>query len=203
MSLGENSLVAAYQGKRQLKSLPSGTRVVTISIICLAVVLVLVLKDSLRTYFKSLSLSWSLGVRSLLTSLHRGTNSKIKLTEFARIPRPSPYIRLLGRSATPPVATLLLRDTIICSRPTLSVTQLQLEAFLFKKIAIYNLYISIASTKIVFGRFVLKLFACNICVQLFYIYEENLDKIMNLAGTRDCARAVSAFEVTGPRHKKV
>ena len=34
---------------------------------CLAVVLVLalVLKDSLRTYFKSLSLSWSLGVRSL------------------------------------------------------------------------------------------------------------------------------------------
>ena len=40
-----------------------------ISIICLAVVLVLVLvlKDSLRTYFKSLS--WSLGARSLLTSL--------------------------------------------------------------------------------------------------------------------------------------
>src|SRR6218665_2977000 len=38
-----------------------------ISIICLAMVLVLVLvlKDSLRTYFKSLSLSWSLGVRSL------------------------------------------------------------------------------------------------------------------------------------------
>src|SRR6218665_516748 len=33
-----------------------------ISIICLAVVLVLVLKDYLRTYFKSLS--WSLGVRS-------------------------------------------------------------------------------------------------------------------------------------------
>src|SRR6218665_1074315 len=42
-----------------------------ISIICLAVVLVLVLviKDSLRTYFKSLSLSWSLGVRSLSLSL--------------------------------------------------------------------------------------------------------------------------------------
>src|SRR6218665_1913184 len=37
------------------------------SIICLAVVLVL--KDSLRTYFKSLSLSWSLGVRSLSLSL--------------------------------------------------------------------------------------------------------------------------------------
>src|SRR6218665_2591825 len=38
-----------------------------ISTICLAVVLVLVLvlKDSLRTYFKSLSLFWSLGVRSL------------------------------------------------------------------------------------------------------------------------------------------
>src|SRR6218665_978554 len=38
-----------------------------IFIICLAVVLVLVLalKDSLRTYFKSLSLSWSLGVRPL------------------------------------------------------------------------------------------------------------------------------------------
>src|SRR6218665_2472572 len=34
-----------------------------ISIICLAVVLVVVLKDSLITYFKSLS--WSLGVRSL------------------------------------------------------------------------------------------------------------------------------------------
>ena len=32
-----------------------------ISIICLAVVLVIVLKDSLRIYFKSLSLSWSLG----------------------------------------------------------------------------------------------------------------------------------------------
>src|SRR6218665_3869777 len=29
MSLGENSLVAAYQGRRQLKSRPSGTRVVT------------------------------------------------------------------------------------------------------------------------------------------------------------------------------
>src|SRR6218665_1088557 len=32
MSLGENSLVAAYQGKGQLKSRPSGTRVVTRSI---------------------------------------------------------------------------------------------------------------------------------------------------------------------------
>jgi len=42
-----------------------------ISIICLAVVLVLVLvlKDSLGTYFKSLSLSWSLGVRSMSLSL--------------------------------------------------------------------------------------------------------------------------------------
>ena len=29
MSLGENSLVAAYQGNGQLKSRPSGTRVVT------------------------------------------------------------------------------------------------------------------------------------------------------------------------------
>src|SRR6218665_1211026 len=29
MSLGKNSLVAAYQGKGQLKSRPSGTRVVT------------------------------------------------------------------------------------------------------------------------------------------------------------------------------
>jgi len=29
MSLGENSLVAAYQGKEQLKSRPSGTSVVT------------------------------------------------------------------------------------------------------------------------------------------------------------------------------
>src|SRR6218665_3495275 len=45
-----------------------------ISIICLAVVLVvvLVLKDSFRTYFKSLSLSWSLGVRSLSLSLSLG-----------------------------------------------------------------------------------------------------------------------------------
>src|SRR6218665_364186 len=33
MSLGENSLVAAYQGKGQLKSRPSGTRVVTKSVI--------------------------------------------------------------------------------------------------------------------------------------------------------------------------
>ena len=32
MSLGENSLVAAYQGRGQLKSRPSGTRVVTITI---------------------------------------------------------------------------------------------------------------------------------------------------------------------------
>ena len=40
-----------------------------IGIICLAVVLILVLKDSLRTYFKSLSLSWSLGVKSLSLSL--------------------------------------------------------------------------------------------------------------------------------------
>src|SRR6218665_3034929 len=31
MSLGENSLVAAYQGKGQLKSRPSGTRVVTVN----------------------------------------------------------------------------------------------------------------------------------------------------------------------------
>src|SRR6218665_2959514 len=35
----------------------------------LILVLVLVLKDSLRTYFKCLSLSWSLGVRSLSLSL--------------------------------------------------------------------------------------------------------------------------------------
>src|SRR6218665_134188 len=34
----------------------------------LILVLVLVLKDSLRTFFKSLSLSWSLGVRSLSLS---------------------------------------------------------------------------------------------------------------------------------------
>src|SRR6218665_2582299 len=34
--------------------------------------LILVLKDSLRTFFKSLSLSWSLGVRSLSLSLSLG-----------------------------------------------------------------------------------------------------------------------------------
>src|SRR6218665_1170495 len=33
MSLGENSLVAAYQGKGQLKSRPSGTGVVTYTLI--------------------------------------------------------------------------------------------------------------------------------------------------------------------------
>src|SRR6218665_1669172 len=51
-----------------------------ISIIYLAVVLVLVLvlKDSLRTYFKSLSLSWSLGVRSLPLSL--GVRSRRSLS---------------------------------------------------------------------------------------------------------------------------
>src|SRR6218665_1156096 len=38
----------------------------------LILVLVLVLKDSLRTFFKSLSLSWSLGVRSLSLSLSLG-----------------------------------------------------------------------------------------------------------------------------------
>src|SRR6218665_189533 len=37
--------------------------------VMLILVLVLVLKDSLRTFFKSLSLSWSLGVRSLSLSL--------------------------------------------------------------------------------------------------------------------------------------
>src|SRR6218665_260570 len=48
-----------------------------ISIICLAVVLVLVLvlKDFLRTYFKPLSLSSSLGVRSLSLSLSLGVRS--------------------------------------------------------------------------------------------------------------------------------
>src|SRR6218665_2856175 len=38
----------------------------------LILVVVLVLKESLRTYFKSLSLSWSLGVRSLSLSLSLG-----------------------------------------------------------------------------------------------------------------------------------
>src|SRR6218665_964939 len=38
----------------------------------LILVLVLVLKDSLRTFFKSLSLSWSLGVRSLSLSWSLG-----------------------------------------------------------------------------------------------------------------------------------
>jgi len=33
MSLGENSLVAAYQGKEQLKSRPSGIRVVTVLVL--------------------------------------------------------------------------------------------------------------------------------------------------------------------------
>src|SRR6218665_1918331 len=53
-----------------------------ISIIYLAVVLVLVLvlKDSLRTYFKSLSLSWSLGVRSLPLSL--GVRSRNSLSFY-------------------------------------------------------------------------------------------------------------------------
>src|SRR6218665_375086 len=41
----------------------------------LILVLVLVLKDSLRTFFKSLSLSWSLGVRSLSLSLSLGVRS--------------------------------------------------------------------------------------------------------------------------------
>src|SRR6218665_2287694 len=53
-----------------------------ISIICLAVVLVvvLVLKDSLRTYFKSLSLSWSLGVRSLPLPLYLWVRSRRSLS---------------------------------------------------------------------------------------------------------------------------
>src|SRR6218665_3104032 len=41
----------------------------------LILVLVLVLKDSLRTFFKSLSLSWSLGVRSLSLSWSLGVRS--------------------------------------------------------------------------------------------------------------------------------
>src|SRR6218665_2121094 len=39
----------------------------------LILVLVLVLKDSLRTFFKSLSLSWSLGIRSLSLSWSLGS----------------------------------------------------------------------------------------------------------------------------------
>src|SRR6218665_3683245 len=39
----------------------------------LILVLVLVLKDSLRTFFKSLSLSWFLGVRSLFLSWSLGS----------------------------------------------------------------------------------------------------------------------------------
>src|SRR6218665_1820181 len=38
-------------------------------------ILALVLKDSLRTFFKSLSLSWSLGVRSLSLSWSLGVRS--------------------------------------------------------------------------------------------------------------------------------
>src|SRR6218665_1064795 len=41
----------------------------------LILVLVLVLKDSLRTFFKSFSLSWSLGVRSLSLSWSLGVRS--------------------------------------------------------------------------------------------------------------------------------
>src|SRR6218665_3935167 len=41
----------------------------------LILVLVLVLKDSLMTFFKSLSLSWSLGVRSLSLSWSLGVRS--------------------------------------------------------------------------------------------------------------------------------
>src|SRR6218665_1246571 len=46
----------------------------------LILVLVLVLKDSLRTFFKSLSLSWSLGVRSLSLSLSLGVRSRRSLS---------------------------------------------------------------------------------------------------------------------------
>src|SRR6218665_2990145 len=46
----------------------------------LILVLVLVLKDSLRTFFKSLSLSWSLWVRSLSLSLSLGVRSRRSLS---------------------------------------------------------------------------------------------------------------------------
>ena len=49
----------------------------------LILVLVLVLKDSLRTFFKSLSLSWSLGVRSLSLSLSlRGQVQEVLVLVF-------------------------------------------------------------------------------------------------------------------------
>src|SRR6218665_1032035 len=57
MSLGENSLVAAYQGKGQLKSRPSGTRLVTLSLACFHLLSSCVLKHSLVASSVSLSMS--------------------------------------------------------------------------------------------------------------------------------------------------
>ena len=57
MSLGENSLVAAYQGRGQLKSRPSGTKVVTFIVLftiinhCLFTVTILLFL--LAVYMKS------------------------------------------------------------------------------------------------------------------------------------------------------
>src|SRR6218665_695285 len=53
----------------------------------LILVLILVLKDSLRTFFKSLSLSWSLGVRSLSLSLSLG----VRVQEVLNCPCPGPW----------------------------------------------------------------------------------------------------------------
>src|SRR6218665_3947940 len=51
---------------------PRRCRSLSSAVVAFLLVLVLVLKDSLRTFFKSLSLSWSLGVRSLSLSLSLG-----------------------------------------------------------------------------------------------------------------------------------
>src|SRR6218665_1806227 len=86
-----------------------------ISIICLAVVLVvvLVLKDSLRTYFKSLSwslgvrslsLSWSLGVRSLSLGVRSLLTSLVLsyLLSFFRVVKESPLSARWSRSGVLP-----------------------------------------------------------------------------------------------------
>ena len=70
MSLGENSLVAAYQGKGQLKSRPSGTRVVTTYIlyICIYIYIYITRRISdLNEDIKSLGLSLKGAMYSYLT----------------------------------------------------------------------------------------------------------------------------------------
>src|SRR6218665_3810685 len=72
-------------------------------------ILVLVLKDSLRTFFKSLSLSWSLGVRSLSLSLSLWVRSLSLSWSLWSSPCPCPcFMSLQGLVSIIPLLGFIL-----------------------------------------------------------------------------------------------